>query len=124
MTMILLVEDEVMLASVMQASLEDGGFSVAWLGDGESAIRALEDSIDSISALLTDIRLPDEITGWDIARRARALRPDLPVIYMSGDSASAWTAHGVPRSIMLQKPFASAQLVTAIASLLNEAAAY
>jgi DNA-binding response OmpR family regulator len=60
-------------------------------------------------------------SGWEIGRRARELTPTLPVIYMSGDSAHEWSAHGVPQSIMLQKPFALAQLVTAVTTLLNQA---
>ncbi len=39
---------------------------------------------------------------------------------MSGDSATDWAAQGVPKSIMLQKPFVEAQLLTAISSLLIE----
>ena len=38
---------------------------------------------------------------------------------MSGNSAADWTSKGVPNSIMLEKPFAPAQLVTAISNLLN-----
>jgi len=38
---------------------------------------------------------------------------------MSGDSASQWSARGVPNSLMLSKPFAPAQLVTGLATLLN-----
>lgn len=41
------------------------------------------------------------------------------VVYMSGDSAEDWSSKGVPNSIMLSKPFAPAQLVTAISNLLN-----
>jgi hypothetical protein len=40
---------------------------------------------------------------------------------MSGDSAREWSANGVPESIMLQKPFVLAQLITAITTLLNQA---
>ena len=40
---------------------------------------------------------------------------------MSGASAGDWAAQGVPNSIMLTKPFAPAQLITAISTLMNEA---
>jgi hypothetical protein len=40
---------------------------------------------------------------------------------MSGDSASGWAANGVPNSHMIQKPFATAQVVTAISQLINMA---
>jgi two-component system, OmpR family, response regulator len=44
----------------------------------------------------------------------------MPVIYVSGDSVADWGVHGVPKSIMLSKPFAFPQLISALSSLLNE----
>ena len=57
--------------------------------------------------------------GWAVAHRARELHPDVPVIYMTGGSAADWSANGVPNSILVPKPFAPAQIVTAVAQLLN-----
>jgi CheY-like chemotaxis protein len=65
--------------------------------------------------------MPGEANGWDVARRARELQALLPVIYMTGDSAEHWRAQGVPGSVLLQKPFVSAQLITALSTLLNDA---
>ena len=45
--------------------------------------------------------------------------PEFPVVYMSGARAVDWPSKGVPNSIMLAKPFAPAQLVTAVSQLLN-----
>jgi DNA-binding response OmpR family regulator len=45
----------------------------------------------------------------------------MPIIYMSGESAEDWAAKGVPGSMMIAKPFAPAQLVTAISNVINEA---
>jgi len=70
-------------------------------------------------ALLTDIDLKGKLTGWDVARRARELDPEMPVIYMTGASADDWPSHGVPNSILLNKPFAPAQVVTAVSQVLN-----
>ena len=39
---------------------------------------------------------------------------------MSGDSADQWPSKGVPKSVMISKPFVLAQVVTALATLLNE----
>ena len=84
------------------------------------AISALEAPAANFCALITDIRLGrGEPTGWDIARRARELSPTLPVIYMTGDGAGDYPANGVPNSVLLCKPFAPAQVVTAVAQLLN-----
>jgi DNA-binding response OmpR family regulator len=59
------------------------------------------------------------MNGWEVAQQARDTDPGFPVVYISGASAADWASKGVPNSIMLHKPFAPAQLVTAIAQLLN-----
>jgi len=71
-------------------------------------------------ALLTDINLdPGKLTGWDVARHARHINPELPIVYMTGAGGHAWSSEGAPNSILLTKPFAEAQVVTAISHLLN-----
>ena len=42
----------------------------------------------------------------------------MAVVYVTGDSITEWPANGVPQSVVLQKPFASAELITAVANLL------
>jgi two-component system cell cycle response regulator CpdR len=54
-----------------------------------------------------------------VARRAREINPATPVIYMTGTHGEEWASKGVPNSILLAKPFAPAQIVTAISQLLN-----
>ena len=56
-----------------------------------------------------------------MARRARELVPNMPVIYMSGDSSHEWSSKGVPNSLMVAKPFAPAQIITPVSTLLNAA---
>jgi CheY-like chemotaxis protein len=72
-------------------------------------------------ALVTDINLRGKIDGWEVAQHAREIEPDFPVVYMSGAAAANWASKGVPNSIMLSKPFAPAQLLTAVSNLLNNA---
>ena len=57
--------------------------------------------------------------GWEVARRIREIDPAFSIIYMTGAAADQWPSQGVPNSILLTKPFAPAQLVTAISNLLN-----
>ena len=117
--LVLVAEDEELILDLIEAVLEDGGFDVRRVLDGAEAITALDSGHSEIGAVVTDIRLGAGPSGWDIARHARQLRPDIPVVFMSGDSAADWTAHGVPNSLMISKPFAPAQIVTAVAQLLN-----
>ena len=57
--------------------------------------------------------------GWEVARLVRQIDPAFPVVYMTGAAADEWASEGVPNSILLNKPFAPAQLVTAVSQLLN-----
>lgn len=120
--LILLVEDEALIAIDLQTALEAAGFGVTHVPTGTNAIKALDDKPLKFSGIVTDIRLGSGLNGWAVARHARELVPQIPVVYMSGDSAHEHTAQGVPDSIMLEKPFASAQLITAISTLLDAAA--
>jgi len=119
--LVLLVEDEPMLLINAQDALEDGGFDIIDASSGDEAIRILGSDGENIIGLITDVRLGSGASGWDVARKARELKPALPVVYMTAESPEDWAMHGVPKSILVQKPFAPAQLVTAISTLLNEA---
>lgn len=118
---VLLVEDEPLVLLVAQDALEAGGYATVAVQTATDALRAPDDRIDDVSGLITDIRLPGPSSGWEIARRARALKPDLPVVYTTADSACDWAALGVPKSVVLEKPYAGAQLLTAISTLLTAA---
>ena len=118
-TTVLVVEDEYLIAVDLQETLSAAGFSVVLHFGGADAIKDLDQSAMGIAALVTDIRLGEGPTGWEVARHARRLNPELPVVYTSGDSAHGWEAEGVPSSVFLQKPYASAQVVTAVSTLIN-----
>lgn len=104
-----------------QDALEAGGFSVVTADCGEAALAVAESRFAELAGVITDIRLGEGPNGWDIAFRARELKPDLCIVYATADSAHEWSFRGVPKSVVVQKPYASAQLVTAISMLLKEA---
>jgi DNA-binding response OmpR family regulator len=117
---ILVVEDDHLVQSVVEDSLTDGGFEIVMASSGENAVELLDASEGKYRALVTDINLGrGGIDGWDVARHAREIDPNFPVVYMSGKDADDWASKGVPHSVMLAKPFAPAQLVTAVSQLLN-----
>jgi CheY-like chemotaxis protein len=118
-TVVLLVEDEEIIQELISAALEDAGYNVVIAKDGPGALSWLDGPHDDLSGLVTDIKLPGELTGWDVATRARERYPDLPVVYMSGDSAVEWASKGVPKSVMLSKPFVPSQVIVALASMAN-----
>lgn len=118
---LLLVEDEALLLLNVEETLKEAGFGALTASDGNMAMKEIEEDCTRFSAVITDVDLGNGPSGWEIARRARQLKPSIPVIYMSGASHADWAAEGVPKSIMLTKPFAPSQLVTAVASLITEA---
>lgn len=79
----------------------------------------LKGKVMDYRALVTDIKLRGRMNGWEVAKRAREIDPAFPVVYMTGVAGGDWASHGVPNSILLEKPFAPAQLVTAVSQLLN-----
>jgi DNA-binding response OmpR family regulator len=68
---------------------------------------------------VTDINLLGKVDGWEVGRIAREVEPSMPVIYMTGTHGEEWASKGVPNSVLLTKPFAPAQIVTAVSQLLN-----
>lgn len=117
----LLVEDEILILEIVQDALEQAGFRVRAVPSSFAALEFMSEGVEELAGLVTDIRLGVGPTGWDLARHARRTRPDLPVIYMTGDSAADWPVEGVPRSQVVQKPFAVGQIVTALSAMMTEA---
>lgn len=117
---VLIAEDEPMIRLIIEEALQEAGYSVCASADGAEALACLEQPDQHFVAVVTDIRMPGSTSGWDVARRARELRPDVAVIYVSADGEPDWTSQGVPESVFVQKPFAQAQIVTALSNLLNK----
>src|SRR4051794_22059352 len=120
-TGVLLVEDEFLIAAMLEDALSEAGFEVVSVQDGAKAMAELEADASRFRAVITDIRMGKGPDGWEIARHARELVPGIPVIYVSADSGSDWTSKGVPKSVLIGKPFAPAQVMIALATLVNEA---
>ena len=120
-TALFLVEDDALIRDLLEASLTDAGFEVIEVSCGTKALAAFNADAARFRAVITDIRLGPGPDGWAVARRARALVPKMPVVYMSGDSSHEWSVKGVPNSLMVAKPFAPAQIITAVSTLLNAA---
>jgi DNA-binding response OmpR family regulator len=119
--LILVIEDEYALQGVVEDALNEGGFETDILSSGEEALTLFKGTIKEYRALVTDINLKGHLSGWEVARQIRENHPTFPIIYMTGAAAGKWASQGVPNSILLEKPFAPAQLVTAISHLLNAA---
>jgi DNA-binding NtrC family response regulator len=117
---VLVVEDEALITELIQPALADAGYSVLVALNADDAFKHLEREAEApIKALVTDIDLGHGPSGWEVATRARELHPEMPVVYMTGGEGPDWPSKGVPKSLLIQKPFAPAQIVTAVSQLLN-----
>jgi DNA-binding NtrC family response regulator len=100
---VLLVEDDALISAMMATALEDRGFCVHTAASGAAALRHLGEGAP-VDVLFTDLNLADDISGETVAKRARELRPGLPVAYASGTATGV--AAPVPGSAFFAKPYA------------------
>ena len=119
--LILLIEDEVLIHELLATEFVEAGFEIVAADDGDRAIAELEKDANRFRAVITDIKLGEGPNGWDVARRARELLPDMPVIYITGDSTHEWASKGVPNSVVIAKPFTPTQVSTAVSTLITAA---
>jgi CheY-like chemotaxis protein len=118
---ILLVEDEPAVQDVAFEMLRECGYTVIVADDGKSALQILANDTE-IDLLLTDVVMP-ELNGFQLAHRARALRPTLPIVYISGYADEARLQAEAVHGPVLRKPFRTADLVEYVAAMLRRAEA-
>lgn len=115
-TTILLVEDEFLLREATCEDLRELGYEPICASRADEAWPVLTSDVD-IAGLITDIRMPGEWDGWELARRARELRPKLGVVYVSGFSETG--PQPVPGGIFLKKPFRFTEIRSALDQIVN-----
>lgn len=118
---ILLVEDEVAVREVTREALEMGGYRVLEASGAEAAAQIADDPSAEIDLLLTDVVMPG-MSGPDLARQVREMRPGLVAIFMTGYSESEIlraAAHGRLEN-HIQKPFTIDGLLSRVADALAE----
>ena len=118
-SVVLVVEDELAIQGFVENVLSEAGFDAVSLSSGEQALTLLIGERKKFGALVADVKLNGTLDGWAVAKRAREIRPDLPVVYMTGAAPDEWASRSVPGSTLLRKPFAPAALVSALSHLLS-----
>jgi DNA-binding response OmpR family regulator len=108
---ILLVDDDLELRDVVVAILAEPGYTVLAAADGYEALRILVDR--SVDLLITDVKMPG-ISGFELARQAKLMRPNLHVIYVSGQ-ASGPDRMGPTYGVLMHKPVRAGELLAVIA---------
>lgn len=115
---ILIVEDEAALRRLLQRTLVSLGYAILEAGSGDHALAIQALYFGPIHLMLTNINLPD-LSGPALVRRMIAARPDIRIMYVSGDPYSdEWTIPG-RRVEFLQKPVTLAETTARIRQCLN-----
>jgi CheY-like chemotaxis protein len=113
---ILFVDDDLISRLLNCAILRECGFCVLEASTYAEACKLVE-GCPKLGALVTDIDLGGEDDGFEIARRARAVDPDLPVVYISGTELARYAHEGVKESRFVPKPFDACQIARALEDL-------
>lgn len=118
---ILLVEDDNLVRETTAAWLKNSGYRVLQADAGQSALEVWKWHSPRIALLLTDVVLPDGVSGIELARKFREERPELRVICTSGFSREmmAQLAHPPDGTFFLQKPSPPAAVLKALRTLLD-----
>jgi CheY-like chemotaxis protein len=120
---VLVVDDEPAIRDVAHRVLSYAGYQVTTTADGQEALALLADPAVPVDLLLTDVVMPG-MSGSVFAARARALRPGIGVLYMSGYERMGAPEEGWPQAEhVIPKPFTRAALLARVSQTLMPASA-
>ena len=111
-TLILVVEDEPAVRAVAVEALEEDGFEAIEAPSADHALTILQ-ARDDIQVVFTDVTMPGNLNGFDLARIAQALYGNIPVIIASGALPSGVSGLA-PNARFLQKPYRMARVIELI----------
>lgn len=112
MARILLVEDEMLVRELAFEDLTDAGHEVTAAASADEGLAILRKD-GGFEVLFTDIRLPGELDGWELATEGKQLIPSLKVIYATGLNDD--TGRVGPGEKLLAKPYRKDDLLNAVA---------
>lgn len=106
---ILIVDDQLELLAITGEFLAECGYTVSWAPNAREALTILE-SNRRIDILLTDIIMPGGMDGFELARRAKTVQPDLRVLYSTGKPDIVPEQIGDTFGPLLKKPYPYSRL--------------
>jgi len=122
---VLVVDDDSSLLGLVSEILRLHGYTVIEVASGETVLTMLENDGAAVDAVVTDVVMP-KLNGRELVRRATKIRPDLPMVLMSGyvgDNAEALGSLLGPRVAFIQKPFTPEALLGKLRDVLKGSAA-
>jgi PAS domain S-box-containing protein len=119
---LLVVDDELAIRSVAHRVLTTAGYQVVTASNGDEAVRLLRDPDLAFDMVLTDIVMPG-MTGAAFTDQVHALRPGLPILFMSGYERPDIAAGGIdPFAPIISKPFSRPALLAKVSQVLTAGA--
>jgi CheY-like chemotaxis protein len=118
---VLFVEDEFLISAWVAQALSEQGFDVQTVSNAADALAHL--AALPVDVLFTDVNLPGGMDGAALARRAREMQPQLPVVYASARATLLKQDARVPGSIVVPKPYEPALIGRLLAAAAKAAAA-
>jgi nitrogen-specific signal transduction histidine kinase len=115
---VLLVDDDTAVRDVIAESLRELGCQVSEAGNGSLALELLQRGAETFDILVVDYAMPG-MNGGETAQRARALQPDLPIVFISGHATEAMADLAMGRTTVMRKPFEPARILVCIDDILK-----
>ena len=118
--LVLLVEDDAMVRALAARILQSLGYRTVVTEFAQAALKCLA-AEPEIKLILSDVVLPGGTDGFELAKQARQMKPDLPVLFVSGYPQPAPLRRGGPDRVdaVLQKPYTTEQLARAVGRALD-----
>ena len=110
---ILFVDDDPAIRHMVFNLLRKQGYTVITAGSGEEAIEIFQQQPDAIQLVVSDVSMP-RMNGLELADRLREIRPELRVLFVSGDACQADRGFGC-----VSKPFTASQLAARVCEILS-----
>lgn len=116
---VLIVDDDDKVLDVAAIVLASLGFQVIPAANGDAALEIIK-YYRGIDLLMTDIVMPGSLDGWELARRAKQLRPELGVVYTTGFADRQLEDKSSPGyGPLLPKPWRADQLAAVVKRMLH-----
>jgi CheY-like chemotaxis protein len=113
----MIVDDDRDILTISSKGLERAGFQVHSFSDPVRALQHVEDGCEQCQVIVSDVKMP-EMTGFQLVRRVKDLRPDIKIIMMTAFDVNKTEFEAVFRSTpvdkVMRKPFVTSQLAEAI----------
>jgi len=116
---LLCVEDDDAVRRVMLRMLRNAGHHVVEACNGQDALELARTMGEELAGVISDVRMPG-MSGINMVRALRTVRPDIPVLFVSGDADATWIDEFGANTALLTKPCAPSRLVAALEQVLSD----